>query len=309
MEAQDYNKDEYQEQGPRKGIVIIVITILLGTNGLLLWQFFEKKHSLDDANKTIYSTAAERDALQEQLKQVKADFDRLRSENAGLQEQLTKSEEEIRQKAAKIQELINLGGPAQITEAKRRLAELKGMNSRYEAQLDSLGKMNARLQAENQNLSSDLNQVRSMNSKLSDQNTVLSSKVAAGSILKALNLVTEGVRYRANGSATLTNRAKVVQKIRTRFTLGENRVIDKGTIDLYIRVIGPDGTVMSSQQEVFQSGGQALSYTLKETVNYDNKDTPVEISWARGTEFLPGTYNVELYQSGVQIGRSSVVLK
>ena len=44
MDTQDNQKTDYQEQGPKKGIVIIVITILLGTNGLLLWQFFEKKN-------------------------------------------------------------------------------------------------------------------------------------------------------------------------------------------------------------------------------------------------------------------------
>ncbi len=40
MDLQE-SKNDYQEQGPKKGIVIIVITILLGTKGLLLWQFFE----------------------------------------------------------------------------------------------------------------------------------------------------------------------------------------------------------------------------------------------------------------------------
>ena len=50
MNPQELNRLEYQEQGPKKGIVIIVITILLGTNGLLLWQFFDKKNHLDQAN-------------------------------------------------------------------------------------------------------------------------------------------------------------------------------------------------------------------------------------------------------------------
>ncbi|MBL0104957.1 MAG: hypothetical protein IPP51_15065 [Bacteroidetes bacterium] len=59
MDTQDINKADYQEQGPRKGIVIIVITILLGTNALLLWQFFDKKNHLDAANQTIVTTTAE----------------------------------------------------------------------------------------------------------------------------------------------------------------------------------------------------------------------------------------------------------
>ena len=56
METQEESKSDVQEQGPKKGIVIIVITILLGTNGLLLWQFFEKKSSLEIANQTIIAT-------------------------------------------------------------------------------------------------------------------------------------------------------------------------------------------------------------------------------------------------------------
>ena len=67
MDLQEINKTDYQEQGPKKGIVIIVITILLGTNGLLLWQFFDKKNSLDLANQTIVTTTAEKDALQMQI--------------------------------------------------------------------------------------------------------------------------------------------------------------------------------------------------------------------------------------------------
>jgi cell division protein ZapB len=309
MNTQDNQKTDYQEQGPKKGIVIIVITILLGTNGLLLWQFFEKKNRLDDANKTIYSTTAERDALQVQLQQVKADFEKAKSENSSLQTQLSEREQQINEKSAEIQRLIALGGPAQIARAKAELAKLKEMNQLYVAQLDSLNQVASRLQAENTDLSSNLSQARNTNDKLSAQNTMLSSKVAAGSVLKAMSPVTEGVRYRSNGKESLTDRAKQVQKIRTRFTLAENKVIDRGSVDLYIRVVGPDGAVMSSMQDAFNSNGQSLNYTLKETVDYANADTPVEVSWAKGTQFAIGTYNVEIYHSGTMIGKSSIQLK
>lgn len=309
MDNQNNNKTDYQEQGPKKGIVIIVITILLGTNGLLLWQFFEKKNRLDDANKTIYSTTAERDALQVQLQQVKADFEKAKSENSSLQTQLTEREQQINEKTAEIQRLIALGGPAQIARAKAELAKLKEMNQLYVAQLDSLNQVAARLQAENTDLSSNLSQAKTTNDKLSAQNTMLSSKVAAGSVLKAMSPVTEGVRYRSNGKESLTDRAKQVQKIRTRFTLAENKVIDRGSVDLYIRVIGPDGAVMSSLQDAFNSNGQSLTYTLKETVDYSNVDTPVEVSWAKGTQFAAGTYTVEIYHNGMLIGKSSIQLK
>ena len=309
MDLQEINKTDYQEQGPKKGIVIIVITILLGTNGLLLWQFFDKKNSLDLANQTIVTTTAEKDALQVQLNQFKAEYEKIKSDNAGFQNQLSEKDEEIKAKVLEIQSLIRLGGPAQIARAKAELARLKEMNDIYVSKIDSLNVITARLQQENQNLSSNLSQEMSKNENLSAENSRLYSKVSAGSVLKAQNIVTEGLRYRSNGKEIITQKAKQVQKIRTHFTLGENQVIDNGPIDIYVRVSGPDGNVMAADKETFKVNGQDLSYTLRETVEYKNKETPVEVMWAKGSEFVKGAYNVEIYHSGVLIGRSVIDLK
>ena len=162
---------------------------------------------------------------------------------------------------AEIQRLIALGGPAQIARAKAELAKLKEMNQVYTVQIDSLNKVNAQLQAENMNLNSNLFEERSRSENLSSENNRLSTKVAAGSVLKALNVTTEGVRFRSTGKEVLTNKAKQVQKIRTKFTLAENKVIDRGPVDLYIRVIGPDGAVMSASTETFKANGNDLNFT------------------------------------------------
>lgn len=309
MDLQEINKTDYQEQGPKKGIVIIVITILLGTNGLLLWQFFDKKNSLDLANQTIVTTTAEKDALQMQLNRFKVDYEKIKSDNASLQNELSEKDEEIKAKVLEIQKLIQLGGPAQIARAKAELAKLKEMNEVYVAHIDSLNVINVQLQQENQSLSTNLSKEMSKNENLSAENSRLYSKVSAGSVLKTFNIITEGLRYRSNGKEVVTNKAKQVQKIRTNFTLGENPVIDNGPLDIYVRVLGPDGAVMSAEKESFKINGQDMSYTMKETVQYNNKDTPVEIMWAKGSEFVKGKYNVEIYQSGVLIGKSMIELK
>ncbi|TAH40422.1 MAG: hypothetical protein EYC69_11470 [Bacteroidetes bacterium] len=308
MDSQENNKNEYQEQGPKKGIVIIVITILLGTNALLLWQFFDKKNSLDLANQTIVTTTAEKDALQAQLNKVKAEFEKAKSENSVMQEELTEKDEAIKAKVAEIQRLISLGGPAQIARAKAELAKLNEMNQVYMAQIDSLNVITAQLQAQNIDLASNLNQEKSKNENLSAENVRLSSKVAAGSILKAQNILTEGLRYKSNGKEFQTSRAKQVQKIRTKFTLAENKVIDKGPIEIYLRVFGPDGVVMSSKQETFKAQGQDLVFTVKQIVDYTNSDMPVEVFWAKGTEFVKGVYKVEIYHSGFLIGNTRIDL-
>ncbi len=310
MDLTETNKNDYQEQGPKKGVVIIVITILLGTNGLLLWQFFDKKNSLDLANQTIVTTTAEKDALQMQLNQFKAEYEKLKSDNVNLQNQLSEKDEEIKAKVVEIQKLIQAGGPAQIARAKAELAKLKEMNDIYVSNIDSLNKITAQLKIENLNLSTNLSKEMSKNENLSAENSRLFSKVSAGSILKAVNITTEGLRYRNSGKEVITNKAKQVQKIRTTFTLGENNVIDEGPIDLYVRVLNPDGSVMANiNKDTFKSQGLDVTFTIKENVEYKNAGTPVVVMWAKGSQFISGKYSVEIYHAGVLIGKSEIDLK
>ncbi len=301
--------DKSEEQGPKKGIVIIVITILLGTNGLLLWQFFEKKNSLDIANQAIITTSAEKDALQVQLNEVKAQYEKTKADNVDLLGQLSEKDKEIKAKVSEIQKLIAIGGPAQIAKAKAELTKLREMNTLYTGQIDSLNKVNAELQTENQNLNSNLSAEKNKVQNLASENSKLASKVAAGSVLKATNIVTEGLRYKSSGKELITNKAKQIQRIRTKFMLSENKVVERGPIDIYVRVLGPDGAAMSTTQETFMSNGQALVYTSRETIDYANNETQAETIWAKGSEFSKGKYIVELYHLGSLIGKSTIELK
>ena len=184
------------------------------------------------------------------------------------------------------------------------------MNDLYVSNIDSLNKITAQLKLENLNLSTNLSKEMSKNENLSAENSRLFSKVSAGSVLKAVSISTEGLRYRSNGKESVTNKAKQVQKLRTKFILGENQVIDEGPIEVYLRVLNPDGTVMAStNKETFKSKGQDLAFTIKETVEYKNVDTPVQVMWAKGTQFAKGKYSVEIYHAGVVIGKSEIDLK
>jgi cell division protein FtsB len=304
----DSTKSDIQDQGPKKGIVIIVIAILLGTNGLLLWQFFEKKSNLDDAQQKNVTITAEKEAVQAQLNQIKTEYEKVKSENSNLQTELSSRDEEIKAKVAEIQRLIAIGGPAQIAKAKAEMAQLREMNNGYMAQIDSLNKVNTMLQAENQNLSSTLNDTKGKVQNLNDENTKLAGKIAAGSVLKAMNIKTEGLRVKG-AKSSVTNKAKQVQQIQTTFLLPENRVIDAGPVDFYLRLMDPGGAVISSDQATFDSNGQQLVYSMKKTVEYENNELPVQVLWSLVSPLTKGKYTVEIYHVGNKIGESALDLK
>jgi predicted nuclease with TOPRIM domain len=306
MSTSDY---ESRDQDSKKVIVIIVISILLGVNALLLWQFFDKKTHLEQVSRELDTTVAEKESLSAELQRVKTEYDKLNQENSGLQNQLSAKDEEIKQKIAEIQKMINSGDAVQLKKAREEMSMLKTMNQNYIVQLDSLKATNKLLTEENSTLSTNLNSATSQVSSLTQENNTLSGKVALAAQLKALNLKSSGVRYKSNGKESESTKAKSTSKIKTCFTIQENLVADRGAKDIYVRVLSPDGAVMSTSGDTFLINGQSTLFTSRESIMYENRNTDLCVFSDKGSKYIPGKYTIELYCEGSQIGITSLVLK
>lgn len=300
---------EPQEKDSRKAIVVVVISVLLAVNGLLLWQFFDKKSHLEELNMTLETTLSEKETLSAELQRMKAEYDKVNQENAALQSQLAEKDEEIKSKMAEIQRLINSGDAAQLRRAKAELEQLRALNQSYISQVDSLKISNDQLNQQNLALNSSLDAERGRVQNLTQENTMLANKVAIGSVLKTLNMKATGVKFKSSGKESETNKASSVDKIRTCFTVLENLVTDRGSKDAYLRVLSPDGAVMSTSSETFMYNNQATLYTSKESFDYDNKDTNLCLYWTKGSEYSKGKYTIEVYVEGNMIGSTSLTLK
>lgn len=308
-ENMDSPEFENKEQDSKKVIVIVVISILLAVNGLLLWQFFDKKTHLEEVNKTLDSTIAERDMISSELQRVKTEYEKISQENAGLQSQLAAKDEEIKAKIEEIQRLINSGDAAQLKRAKEELANLRLMNQTYVVQLDSIKKVNETLSQQNQSLNQNLTEERTKVQTLTQENTLLASKVAIGSILRTTDIKTVGVKYKSNGKEVETNKASSVERFKTCFTVLENAVVDRGNKDVYIRILTPDGAVMSTSTETFMYNSQAILFSSKDSFDYDNNRMNLCFYSNKGSSLAKGKYLVEIYSGGNLIGATSIVLK
>ncbi|MBK7888783.1 MAG: hypothetical protein IPJ86_16305 [Bacteroidetes bacterium] len=303
------NPEQEKDQDSKKVIVIIVISILLGVNALLLWQFFDKKTHLEQVSRELDTTMAEKESLSAELQRVKTEYEKLNQENASLQNQLSAKDEEIRLKIAQIQKLINSGDATQLRKAKEELSSLKELNQRYIAQIDSLNIANKMLSEQNVSLNQNLSSANTKVSSLTQENSVLANKVAIASVLKTTNLKALGVRYKASGKESETTKAKSTDRIKTCFTIMENLVVEKGPKDIFVRVLSPDGAVMSTTSETFIYNGQATLYTTKESIMYENRNTDLCVYWEKGNDYSSGVYTIELYCESNQIGVASLTLK
>jgi outer membrane usher protein FimD/PapC len=50
-------------------------------------------------------------------------------------------------------------------------------------------------------------------------------------------------------------------------------------------------------------------YSIKKQIDYQNEEMQVQMDWQKTNDFLPGEYIVEIYENGVDIGRTKFELK
>jgi len=255
--------------------MIIIIILLLGFCGFLIWQNLELKKNVSEGITTITNVSSERDKVKSELEDMLAKYNDLQTNNKTLSADLEAQK-------AKIEELIKKaqGKDWSIYKLKKEAASLRTIMKGYIVQIDSL------------------NQLKDI--------------VTVASQLKTSNLTSMGIRVKSNNTGKPTDRAKKVDKIRTSFTILKNKITKAGNKFIYVRILTPDGKVLSEKTDdsnKFDFNGVRGIYSIREQINYQNEDMQITMDWKKIDDFPIGEYNIEVYSDGVDIGKTKFSLK
>lgn len=293
---------------------IAAIVILLAVSGVSLYLANQQKMD----NKTITAQKAqlqqEFKALSATLDQKTAELEEFRGKNAELDRTINEKQADIDKQKERIESLLSRG---RFTESE--LKKTKGLIAQYEssitdlkAQVDRLVLENQQLASMNAQLGNDLTIERTTVANQNQQIAGLSKKVEVGSLLTLQNLEVEAIKAKPNGKERNVKRVKAADGIKISFETGENRVLDPGKLNLYVRVINPRGETIS----VADQGSGTISrkdepgtvqYSRAADFDYDQKNKKVAVYWNQHID-EPGTYKVEVYQDGYLIGRDELAL-
>jgi hypothetical protein len=184
---------------------------------------------------------------------------------------------------------------------------LRSVLKSYIIQVDSLNSANLRLRAENKDVKERFDEAKSTNKQLEEVNKNLQGKVEMAAVLKALSIVAEPIDNNGN----VQKKIKKVQKIRVCFNMGENAVAKKGPRKIYMRIANPNQRVMiKSGTDTFTLDGNLAPYSAMREVEYEGSSLEVCIFYeTTSEEIIPGTYYIDLYMEGSQIGTTSFSLK
>lgn len=193
----------------------------------------------------------------------------------------------------------------QMDKLRDEIATLRGLLKHYIAQVDSLGKENAALRAENAEvrntnarLSSSLDQVSRENEHLNERMTLAEKLNVTGISLTPLN-------KRGKNEKNVTK----AKQLMVTFTIPQNNSTPVGPKTIYLRLTGPEGTLLGASG-TFSFEGQNIQCTAKKTVDYSGDEIAgIRIYWDVDQTLNPGDYTVELFADNFRLTSRHFTLK
>ncbi|MBY0424506.1 MAG: hypothetical protein K2Q22_02625 [Cytophagales bacterium] len=306
---------EPKKDNNKKGLIIGFIIILLLINGIqfyLGWQdkkvieekvvYIEKK---EDENKALMAT---RDSLLTELKTRYEEIAQLGGDTAKLGEIIRSLEVDKRRLAASAKSAI-----AAKSELQRQIAQMNSVKRDYEVQIENLKKVNDEQLVEITSLKSNVQ------SKIDSINIIAATKdelarqVDLAKILRAENIKISVLDKKDKEKIDDSYKAKKIDRVKVVFNFADNKVAKIETKTVYLRFLGPDGGIINNKESgsgnFTTADGVEWPYTVKQDILFDNRQQPITFIYLKGYEYVPGTYKVELYTEGHQIGNSSLLVK
>jgi predicted nuclease with TOPRIM domain len=284
--------------------LIAVIVALLGTNAYLYFQ-------QNKSNQRIVTISDEKTALQTELEKLESELEQANNSSGELSEDLKIKDEELKAKIAQLRIALSKGKltAGELAKAKEDVKQLRYFVGKYTNDIDDLIKQNQQLTGERDSLKTKVKSVKQLADNLIRSNDSLYNKVKVGAALKTSNLQIGTFRIRSSGKETDVTKANTAQKIKINFTINANALAEKGTHDVFMRILNPAGNLIIGEGGNFIANDQNLQYTYKTALEFNGEAKNFTIDWLNKDAFQKGTYTVILYADGYTMGKGTFSLR
>ena len=312
---------------------IIAIIALIGLNG---YQWFTNSQ-LKTQNIKQSTELVELEKVQAELDQdynnALESLEDMRSDNKELNNLIESQKKELRSQKDKINNLI--WTKRELNKAKEEIANMNSQVAQYVAEVSQLREENEMLTASNSQLTQQnatlneqyLNEQRAKREieearavlaaekeRLAKTNEELDVKVDMANAIKINFMKVQGYQQKKDGKLKKKKKAKDINVIEVCFTTETNMVTPAGPKEFQIRLIDPLGETVA--REDMGSGvltnkldNTQVRYTAAGVVEYNNEDTEGCVIWKFIDRLPKGTYDVEIYNNGFNVGKGDFRMK
>ena len=285
----------------RNNIIVGVLSVILVV--VVVLYFFQNRE-----HRTIVNEIrAEKDSIQFQLSEIASSYDSLKTENDTINEQLFVAQAKVKDLLLEVEQTKKVSY-SKISDYQKQVSTLRGIMRDFYVQVDSLNRANEQLRAENRQVKEQFVQSEQEKLQLSKEKERLQQNLKRASMLKTRDVLAEPI----NSRSKVTKFARRAEKIRIYFVLGQNVATERGAKNIYARIMRPDQLLMSkSEDNLFKFEDLKIQYSAMREVVYEGKDLPVAIFWDNTgePELMTGTYTVNLFADGFEIGETTFTLQ
>ncbi len=306
MEQQSAPTPPVEKKNRANTGLLLLVVLLLISNVVMLWLLMQSRTEGETKAARIDQVTTEKENVTFLLENMLASYDTLQTENDQITVEMEAQRDQIEQLLTQVKR-----GNYDLSKARKEAETLRKIMKGYVVTIDSLNQLNQMLTAENVTIRQELGEVVGQREALSSKAQALEGQLAQGAILHTTSMNANALFMRGNGKQVETDRAKKAEMVKCCFTLGENRVSKSGDKTLYLRVISPDGKVLpaADSDNRFSFEGVEGEFSARREVNYQNNPVDVCIFWNGTEEMRTGLYNVEIYESGALVSKTSFTLK
>lgn len=312
----DYNQEQKQD---RKTLLWAALAVLLLLNLVLVYFIYHEKQENLAKDEIITAKTEEVLSIKTKLDSISTELDIKIAEIqklggsvdslVALKAQLEKDKKELKNASTYSAATYN----QKIKNYESVLSEKDGEIARLKQELGIATTKNEELNQKVTGLESEKQLLADSVSTYSAQNKELADKVTLASALHAENVSVNAVSSKGKEREGGKYKAKRIDKLRVNFKLAENAVAKQNEKDIYLRVLDPDGAVLSDMATgsgSFMYNGKELIFSSKQTVSFTNTGQSVDIFYGRGgIPMKDGKYVIELYSEGFKIGQGDFTVR
>ena len=288
-------------------ILIPILIVLLAAVGVLTYLFLQQKQEMTEM---VEQMEFEKSELEDEYEDLAMQFDGYRTpdiHNDSLAQLLNKEQQRVRDLLEELR-ITKATNARRIAELKKELATVRQVMVSYVHQIDSLNQTNQRLTAENRQVKEHYAVVQQQAEELQQQNTHLTEKVTRASMLEITAFKVTPLNRRDRKTSNLNQ----MQKIQFDFTIGKTITSDRGLKRVYMRVVRPDGeliTLPDPAQRMFAFENSEIEYSLAKEFEYGGEAMDETLYWTVGEILYKGTYNADFFIDGALIASFPFELK
>lgn len=290
----------------KTGIICLVAAILLALGmGFFIWQNAQLKTEIATLEDTVAVAQTEKAKLLDNLDSLEVEIKKQVAANEEMDSVLAERLAEIEQTRAELE--VAQADAALVEKYKKQIAVLRQTAEQFIRENDMLKHKVDSLNFENNTKQQKIDTMTILDYQKTQQIEQLSEKVEIGSQLRISDIQVKA--YNKNGK--IATKAHRTAKFSVAGTLLKNNLAEGGSKTLFIRIISPNGTVLtSSNANQFDFEGKTIMYTEKKEVSYSNDDVKFEIFYNALSETLEvGTYQISIFCGGKEIGKSQIGLQ